>query len=177
MTNKVLAFAGLSLAGACLLFASVNTDYDKNANFAKFHSYSWIDVKAGDPLWVDRIKSAVDSQLSAKGWQKMPSGGDASISAFGSTKNQQTLNTFYDGLGGGWGWRRGWGGGMSESTTTVENTPVGTLVVDVFDSGTKKLVWRGTASDTLSNKPDKNDKKLDKDVADMFKKFPPNSKG
>lgn len=35
------------------------------------------------------------------------------------------------GMGGGWGWRRGWGGGMGDSTTTVENTPVGTLVVDV----------------------------------------------
>jgi hypothetical protein len=35
------------------------------------------------------------------------SGGDMAIVAIEMTKNQQTLNTFYDGYGGGWGWRRG----------------------------------------------------------------------
>jgi hypothetical protein len=57
--------------------------------------------------------------------------------------------------------------------TTVENTPVGTLVVDVFDGNSKKLIWRGTATDTLSSKPESNEKKLEHSVTDMFKKFPP----
>jgi hypothetical protein len=42
---------------------------------------------------------------------------------------------------------------------------------------TKKLIWRGVASDTLCGKPDKDEKKLEKVVADMFNKFPPPSKG
>jgi hypothetical protein len=176
MTNKVLAFAGLTLAGAVLLLAKVTTDYDKSVDFSKYHSYSWLDVKAGDPLWTDRIKSAVDRQLTAKGWQLAPSGGDASVAAFGSTKTVPRLETFYDGLGGGWGWR-GWGGGIGTATTTVEDESVGTLVVDIFDTPTKKLIWRGKSTDTLSDKPDKNEKKLDKDVAEMFKKFPPPPKG
>lgn len=177
MTNKVLVFAGLTLAGACLLFAKVTTDYDKSADFGKYHSYSWISVKTGDPLWVDRIKEAVNSQLTAKGWQMVSTGGDAGVTAFGSTKEVPTLNTFYDGMGGGWGWRRGWGGGIGESTTTTEETPVGSLVVDIFDATTKKLIFRAQSSETLSDKPAKNEKKLDKDVADMFKKFPPPPKG
>lgn len=65
---------------------------------------------------------------------------------------------------------------MGESTTTVENTPVGTLIVDVFDGSTKKLIWRTTATETLSTKPEKNDQKLEKNVEEMFKKFPPKSK-
>lgn len=177
MSKTAFAIGGLSLAGACLLFASVSTDYDKSADFSKYHTYSWIGVKAGNQLWQDRIQQDVDQQLTAKGWTKSASGGDAAVSAFGSTSTQQTLNTFYDGLGGGWGWRRGWGGGMGESTTTVENTPVGSLVVDVFDGSSKKLLWRGTSTETLSSKPDKNDQKLEKDVENMFKKFPPPSKG
>jgi len=56
------------------------------------------------------------------------------------------------GAGGGWGWRR-WGGGFGDgfgtSTTTEETYKVGTLVVDLFDTNTKKLIWRGSASDTL----------------------------
>jgi hypothetical protein len=55
----------------------------------------------------------------------------------------------------------------------VENIPVGTLQIDIFDSSTKELIWRGSATDTLSDKPDTNEKKLEKSVGDMFKKFPP----
>jgi hypothetical protein len=51
------------------------------------------------------------------------------------------------------------------------------LTVDVFDSQSKQLLWRGKSSETLSGKADKNEKKLEKDVADMFKKFPPPTKG
>jgi len=173
----VIPFAGLALIGAGLLFASVNSDYDKSADFGKYRTYSWIGAKASNDLWVGRIKDDVNQALTAKGWSMVPSGGDAAVSAFGSTKEVQSLNTFYDGLGGGWGWRRGWGGGFGEATTTVENTPVGTLVVDVFDGSTKKLIWRAQSSETLSTKGDKNDKKLEKDVMEMFKKFPPAPKG
>jgi len=49
----------------------------------------------------------------------------------------------------------------------------GTLVVDMFDSNTKHLLWRGSSEGTLSNKSDKNIKNLDTDVQDMFKHFPP----
>jgi hypothetical protein len=63
------------------------------------------------------------------------------------------------------------------ATTTVENYKEGTLVVDMFDANTKKLLWRGNATDTLSDKSDKNIKKLDKSVEKMFKDFPPKPKG
>jgi hypothetical protein len=53
------------------------------------------------------------------------------------------------------------------------NTPVGTFVVDMFDGHTKKLIWRGTSDKTLSEKPDKNAKKLEDAVKAMFKHFPP----
>ncbi len=59
-------------------------------------------MKAGDDLWTDRIRRAVDNELMAKGWMATLSGGQASVTAFGATKEQQQLQTFYDGLGGGW---------------------------------------------------------------------------
>jgi hypothetical protein len=45
----------------------------------------------------------------------------------------------------------------------------------LFDTKTKKLLWRGTSSDTLSNNSNKNIKNLDKGVEKMFKKFPPDA--
>lgn len=167
--------------GFMLLFASnasaqqVKTDYDRGANFAEYKTYSWEHIKTQDPLDVDRIKTAVNAALAAKGWTQVDSGGDVSIVALEITHNQQTLNTFYDGLGGGWGWRRFGGGGFGEATTTTETYKVGTVVIDLFDTKSKQLIWRGASSDTLSNNSNKNIKNLDKGVEKMFKQFPPGS--
>ncbi|HWF46702.1 MAG TPA: DUF4136 domain-containing protein, partial [Bryobacteraceae bacterium] len=59
---------------------------------------------------------------------------------------------------------------------TTENYKVGTLVVDLFDASNKQLIWRGSASDTLSDKSEKNIKNLDKGVQKMFDHFPPGEK-
>ncbi len=165
----MLLFAGKSSA------QQVKTDYDRGANFGQYKTYSWAQVKTKEALDVDRIKTAVNAALAAKGWTQVDSGGDVSIVAMEITRNQQTLNTFYDGFGGGWGWRRFGGGGFGEATTTTETYKVGTLVVDLFDAKTKQLIWRGTSSDTLSNNSDKNIKSLDKGADKMFKHFPPGS--
>jgi hypothetical protein len=61
------------------------------------------------------------------------------------------------------------------ATTTVDKIPVGTLVLDIYDCSTMNLVWRGEAYDQLSDKPDKDTKKLEKAVDKMFAKFPPQS--
>jgi len=162
LVGVMLLFAGRSSAGG------VKTDYDRNANFAQYKTYSWERVQTRDPLMVDRIKSAVNGSLAAKGLTEVPTGGDLSIVAIEVTHNQQTLDTFYNNFGGG---RRF--GGFGEATTTTETYRVGTLVVDLSDPATKKLVWRGSASDTLSDKSEKNIDNLDKGVVKMFKKFPP----
>ena len=174
--RAVVVLMGIMLLVAAKLPAQqVKTDYDRNANFTQYKTYSWEQVKTKDPLDVDRIKSAVNSALSAKGWTQVDSGGDVSIVAMEITQTQQTLNTFYNGFGGGWGWRRFGGGGFGEATTTTDTYKVGTVVVDLFDTKSKQLIWRGSSSDTLSNNSDKNIKNLDKGVEKMFQHFPPGS--
>jgi hypothetical protein len=161
------------IGGAATLNAQVKTDYDHSANFASYKTYSWIKVQSGDSLWDSRIQQDVDAQLAAKGWTKVDSNGDAAVSAFRSTQNQQSLQTFYDGFGGGGGRRWGGFGGTGMSTTTTEVTKVGNVVVDVFDGRTQNLLWHGTDSQDLSSNADKNIQKLQKDINNMFKHFPP----
>jgi Domain of unknown function (DUF4136) len=172
LQSAVALMATLIFLTAASFGQQVKTDYDRSANFSQYKTYTWQKVTTKDPLWANRIKSDVDSALTAKGWSQAPSGGDISLVAIETTKSQQTLNTFYDGFGGGWRW----GGGLGESTTTPEVYKVGTLVLDMFDTQSKNLVWRGSASDTLSNKSDKNIKNLDKGVQKMLKDFPPGEK-
>jgi len=152
--------AGFVLVAISFLFASalsaqqVKTHYDRSANFAQYKTYSWEQVKTRDPLDVDRIKSAVNAALAAKGWTRVESGGDVSIVAIEE----------------GWRWR-GFGA-FGPTTDTYEDR---TLIVDLFDTQTKTLLWRGSSTETLSNNSDKNIKNLDKGVEKLFQKFPPGS--
>ena len=176
---RIVFSMAIAILAATASFAEVKTDYDRTADFSRYKTYSWGKVHTQNPLWGDRIKAAVASALAAKGWTEIESGGDVSIMAMEMTEDNRTLNTYYDNFGGGWGWRR-WGGGFGDgfgtSTTTEETYRVGTLVVDLFDTSTKKLIWRGSASDTLSDKSDKNIKTLNSDVQRMFDHFPPEVK-
>jgi hypothetical protein len=170
--NKIFFSIAMLLVLTAASFAQqVKTDYDHSANFGQYKTYSWEKVQTQDPLLVDRIKDAVNGTLTSKGWSQVPSGGDVSVMAIEITQNQQTLNTFYDGLGGGRRW-----GGFGNATTTTETYKVGSLVVDLFDAKAKNLIWRGSSSDTLSDNADKNTKNLDKGVQKMFKHFPPEAK-
>jgi hypothetical protein len=170
-------FIPLAVAvSAVCLFAKTIADYDHTVNFAKYHTYSWIGVNVQEPLWKDRVTRDVDNQLAAKGWSKVESNGDASVSAFGSTREQRSFETWYGGFGGGWSHRGWWGGGGGLTTTTIEHTPIGMLHIDIFDAPSKKVIWHGDCSDTLTSNPEKNEKKLEKSVADLFRKFPPPAK-
>lgn len=155
----------------CLVLVAqdVHTDYSHQLPWGQFHTYSWSRVQTDNPLWTPRIQQAVDTELQKKGWRRVDSGGQVTVSAVGAVRNQKEYETFYNGMGG---WR--WGGFGDEATTTVVNQPIGTLVVDMYDSANKQLIWRGVAADTLSEKPQKNEKKLEKTADKMFKDFPPN---
>jgi hypothetical protein len=121
-----LLLPGLLLCGSLRVFgARISTDYDHSANFSRYKTYSWLKVKAGDSLLEDRIEQDVDKELGAKGWTRVDSNGDASIFAFQSTQDQQTLETFYNSFGGGWRWR---GFGDSITTTTTDITKSGTVL-------------------------------------------------
>lgn len=165
-----------SLIPATAYAQKVNVDYDKQANFSSYKTYSWGEgTPAKNPLGHQRIIAGIEAQLAAKGWQKVASDSDVVVIYNAATSTEQQINTFDSGgYWGGYGYRRGWGGyGGGISTTTVQNIKVGELIVDMADVKNKSFIWRGTASDTLSDKPEKNQKKLDKVLAKMFKKFPP----
>jgi len=179
MQIRTLAVAAaLSFVSAGAFAQDVKVDFDKAADFTKYKTFA---IKLGtswnNPLSEKRVLAEIQQGLTEKGWTATTDDAkaDAVVVLHGATEKQKSLNTFYSGGYGGYGWRGGWGGGMSSSTTTVDEYTVGTLVVDIFDAKTKALVYRGTASDEISNKPEKNAKKLAKASDKLFKDFPPGS--
>jgi len=180
--SEVMLRTGIIAAVICLGFFTVaaqevKTDYDHNFNFSQVHTFAVkIGTSWGNQLSEDRAKNTVTQALTEKGWQPADeTTADALVLLHGATETKKSLNTFYSGGYGGYGWG-GWGGGMGTATTTESEYRVGTLVVDIFDAKTKKLIFRGVGQDELSDKPEKNTKKLEKGVAKIFKNFPPQAK-
>jgi hypothetical protein len=173
---KTIVLAGLVLAVAGGAWAQdVKVDYDKAANFGAIKTFSLkLGTAWGNPIGEKRVVDEITQALTEKGWTLAPEDkADAQVVLHGAGQTKRSLNTFYSGMGG-YGYR-GWGGGMGSATTTESEYVVGTLVVDIFDAKTKNLMWRGIAQDELSDKPEKNIKKVAKASDKMFKDFPPGS--
>ena len=172
LVRRIAMCTALFLAALAPSMAQpVQTDFDHQAKFSQYKTYSWQEIKPANSLWTSRIKNAVDAQLSTKGWTQVNAGGDVALMAIETTQTQRTLQTFYDGFCGGWRWRSF--GEFGDSTTTEQDYKEGTLVVDMYDAKTKQLIWRGSLEDMISDKAEKNEKNLDKGMAKLFKEFPP----
>jgi hypothetical protein len=173
---KTLVLAGFVLAVAGAARAQdVKVDFDKAANFGAIKTFSLkLGTSWGNPIGEKRVVDEITGALVAKGWTLAPEGqADAQVVLHGASQTKKSLSTFYSGMGG-YGYR-GFGGGMGSATTTESEYVVGTLVVDIFDAKTKNLMWRGIAQDELSDKPEKNIKKVAKASDKLFKEFPPGS--
>ena len=171
----LLCFAALASAD------DVKTDYNHQTDFASYHTYTWSTVHVTDQLNAERIRHAVDKMLQQDGWKELPSGGQVTIMATDNIHNEQEAETYYTGMGGGWGGGWGWGGWGSmgglgdETTTTTTDVRTAHLVIDLFDTNSKALLWRGVSRGELTGNPNVNRKRLLEDVSRMFKKFPPQS--
>jgi hypothetical protein len=153
-------------------FAGADVEFDRAADFSKYRTYQW---KAGTPAPDKRVQSritqAVDGRLQASGLQRTESGGDLLVVSHISTASDTLAGGDDFGYGGwpGWGASSGMGGSPDEGS----ELPGGTLIVDLVDAETSKLVWRGVASGTVKGTSEKTEKSVDKKIGKLFRSFPP----
>ena len=171
----------LFLAIGCAFGQDVRYNFDKDTNFSKFKTYKWVilkDAPTANDLVTKQLKDAVDAELATKGLTKVDDDTANLFIGYQAGVGQEKQFTSFSsdwGYGGGW-YRGGWygpGGGMTTgSTSTIY---VGQLVLDMYDSANRDLVWRGVASKTLDSKakPDKQEKNLAKAVKKLLKNYPP----
>jgi hypothetical protein len=175
----VIAAFALLLAPGLLLAQKTSYDYDKSANFASFKTYAHKEgTPVGQPLIDERIVSAIDTQLTAKGLTKAEANPDVVVVYHIAFDKQKDISTFSSGYGGGYGpYGYGWGGGWAGGTTTtqVRDILIGTLVVDIADAKAGKLAWRGMAVKEVNTQanPEKRDKSINNAMKKIFKNYPP----
>jgi hypothetical protein len=167
---------GAALAGVPVVAQTVTIDYDTSVNFLKFKTYTWGKIHSTAPGAEDRITIATDRDLAQRYMTEVDSNSDVTITAVDVTKDKEEFTAFYDGLGD-YTWQRGWGaGGFLDTAITVQDIPLNTLVLDMYDTKTHKLLWRGTVTEPLTSNEDKNEQNIDKAVTLLIGKYPPKTK-
>ena len=136
----------------------VKTVYDHAVNFGQYTTYTWDKVRIADAYRCEQIKSAVNAAIAGKRWTQVASGGDISISAT-EIERSRRRNLAHN-----------------RSTSIDSRYETDTLEIDLFDTKTNNLIWRGTVSDTLSNRSEQSIENLDKGVQKLFEHFPPQTK-
>lgn len=174
--RAIMLLALTTLLGACASSPTVNVDSDPTVSFAKYKTYTWLArPQVSNPLFQQRIMNGIDAKLQAAGWRKSDAA-EVTVIAHVTTAQKQSISTFYDsGPYAGWGWRAMPAPGMGSATTVVDTYQTGTLIVDLFDTASKKAIWRGTAEATIPDKPDDAASLLQASLDKMFAGFPPGS--
>lgn len=189
MKNCILAFLLLFVCTACST-VSVDTDFNPAYDFAQLRTYSWVDggkvpssdSRINNDLIIDRVRSAVESTLAARGFVKASGQpADFQVSWHGGIEKKlqvDTIDHFYSPYGYGSLYRDPFWSGRSMRTSTAREYEVGTLIVDILDPIQHKLIWRGSGSKMISSEsnPEKITKKINEAVAAILKDFPPAKK-
>jgi hypothetical protein len=172
----------LALVACSVTYAQdVRTNYMPGTDFAKYHTYAWVDEVQGvpsvggrpDQILDAQVKQAIDSQMAAKGFTKVADGGksDLLLGYQLMIDREKQINGFGDSWGG-WG---PWGGGLNSFSASTSTINMGTFVVGMYDPAAKKLVWIGAAQHAIepSKKQEKNQQRLNKGAQKLLKDFPP----
>ena len=118
-----------------------------------------------------RIINGLKYYITKSGKHEVETDPDVWVTYHASVREELAVHTDYYGYGYPGGWYSGYGYGYpgpGTSVSTVTEYKQGTLVVDVWDAKTNKLIWRGLAdSITVSNKPVKMLKRVDKALEKM----------
>jgi hypothetical protein len=180
ISASTILFA-LCISGT-LLAQDVRFNSEPGADFSKYRTYRWAehpDSKQVNPATLSQLGQAFDAALAKKGLQRV--NGDTSdlLIVFQlATGQDKMLTTFTNEYVYGPGWRPGWystTGGSLSAMPAGSKISSGQVVLDMYDTSTKHLVWRGMVSKTLDSKakPEQQQKNIAKAADKLIKTYPP----
>jgi hypothetical protein len=163
----ILAALGLSLCVACAS-PVVEYDFDPEADFSGYTTFHWIDPSeveteprmAREPLVDARIRRAVNVALTDRGYRKTDTPPwDFLVIYQGALEDKEELIPVYTQTGAVRGMQ----------TYAYKE---GTLVLDVYDGASKRLVWRGSVTQAFDDE-DRALESIEKLATSLAAKFPP----
>jgi hypothetical protein len=177
--KKLFPFLGILLAAGCASI-SVQTDYNRQTNFANYTSFNWMPHPADvgknpflqNTLFKERVENAIQMALEAQGYPLNTSGTASFLVAYHA--GLQDKSELVD-MGPAWGYDMGpwgWDAGFWQPDYETINYTESTLIIDFIDAKTNKLIWRGWATDAVSS-PEESANEINEVVQKIIAKYPP----
>jgi hypothetical protein len=143
------------VVAACGSSAKVAIEYDKAANFKGYRTYAWLPREPGpeqaqaarDPRLREAAMRAIDEGLAAKGLTRtdIDKSPDLLVAVHGWAVNRIDVQAYGYAYGPvPYGYYP-----VGPTGVDVRTYRDGTMIIDLVDARTKKMVWRGTATDTF----------------------------
>lgn len=183
-----IALAAFLVIGAgCGNTITISTDYDKEMDFTAIKTFgflTWSPESAAKVNDIDqrRLESAVTSELEKRGMKRVDGMGDSMIGFHVVVENKTgttSYTDYYGGMGyygrGGGGFGYGYGypyGGGGTTTTQTYNYTIGTVIIDQYESSSKKLIWEGVAQGEVTGEKSNREDNIKSDIARMYKDYP-----
>ena len=189
---KVGSLLGITLMLSSLTLAQkITRDYDRSINMKEYKTYSWIEQEklpiyradvVENPAMTDEqvdqlIRKAVDEALQKKGLQLLTEGeADFRVTYVAGSQFDLGVRDYDPGASGipslNYGhWRPFYQPGQDKHLMRRGN-----VSIDVIDTESTKLAWRGTANNVLPTDRDKaakQTKKVENMIKKVLSKFPP----
>ena len=163
-----------ALAGCATL--TVSSHIERDVDFSQFVTYDWgppDNLPVGDPrldnneFFRDYLEGAVEKRLAAKGFERAVNG-EADLLIHYHASVSQKVDVYE--ADRPYGYCYG-----DNCNARIVDFEQGTLVIDVVDRRTNKVVWRGWAQDTMTGVIDNQSRlqeQVTKNVAAMMAALP-----
>jgi hypothetical protein len=155
------AVAALAIAGCATM--SVSSHIERNVSFADYVTYDWgppDSLPVGDPrldnnpFFKDFLQGAIEKKMAAKGFERAVTGPPDLLVHYHASVHQK-LDVYE--VDSRYGYCYG------DCQPQIVDFELGTLVIDIVDTKTSKVVWRGWAQEAMNGIID-NQERLEKQV-------------
>ena len=187
--NLALLMAFFLTGCATTAPVEVSTDFDQNVNFSQYRTFKWFQDKPSANrdstykynTFIDqRIRNAVETQLTRKGMTKTDGNADVLIAYDVKVITRQEARpdyTYAPGFGYGYGYWYGYRYNYGYDRfygrpMLIDQYKDGTVIIDLVDAKDNQLIWRGWGQMEV-DEANISAPEINKIVTNILEKYPP----
>jgi hypothetical protein len=160
---SLLVLLGLVLWAPMAGAAEVKVDYDSHADFSRYKTWSWRQgTAAPNPVADKHVREGIEARLAKSGLARVESGGLLDVVYHAAGENQISTEKL--------GYKEP---GFETEAKRVHYVRAGSILVDMIDTASGKVVWRGQAADVANPTYTEVARKIDQALDKLFEHFPP----
>jgi hypothetical protein len=178
LMRKLLIAGTISLVTGCASGIRIETNTAPGVDFTAYETYRWgerTDYGTSGGVYnlalEGRVQRSVNSAMSERGYRRvLTDDADLIVAWHGALKNVLTDEE----MRRSYLYAQDWYESTEKSIERATDIEVGTLVIDIVDAGTKKVVWTSQAQAELQRdrSVEESEKILQDAVAKMFEGLP-----